>query len=214
MIENTYDHPLLRALHGLRTEVGLFFLSCYRMFAWRKEFRALARGDQKASAVMRIKRLLGLPVAVAPKFFYRRVQNIMKSCKNETSQYVVIPSGRKHFFGELYERAPFLKTKNCVFEGHSFAVTEDYEAYLENLYGDYRTLPPEEKREHHVLYGESRKYFFLCWMRLLTIVIDMDYDTIWLVGHFWERYGIRGLFPGMTMWMLECQDRIMNSFYS
>lgn len=152
VIENTYDYPLLRALHGLRTEVGLFFLSCYRMFAWRKEFRALARGDQKASAVMRIKRLLGLPVAVAPKFFYRRVQNIMKSCKNETSQYVVIPSGRKHFFGELYERAPFLKTKNCVFEGHSFAVTEDYEAYLENLYGDYRTLPPEEKREHHVLY--------------------------------------------------------------
>lgn len=152
VIENTYDQPLLRTFHGLRTEAGLFFLSCYRMFAWRKEFRALAKGDKKASFVMSVKRLIGLPFAIAPKFFYKRVQNCMKSCKDGTSRYVVIPSGRKHFFGELYERKSFLKTTAYPFEGQQFQVTEDYEHYLRNLYGDYRTLPPEEKREHHVLY--------------------------------------------------------------
>ena len=152
VIENTYDQAFFRTLHGLRTEAGLFFLSCYRMFAWRKEFRMLAQGDAKASAVMRIKRLMGLPFAIAPKFFYSRVQKRMKSCKNTDSKYVVIPSGRKHFFGEMYERSTFLQTEARAFEGHNFQVTKDYEHYLTNLYGDYRTLPPEEKREHHVLY--------------------------------------------------------------
>ena len=152
VIENTYDQAFFRTLHGLRTEAGLFFLSCYRMFAWRKEFRMLAKGDAKASAVMRIKRLMGLPFAIAPKFFYSRVQKRMKSCKNTDSKYVVIPSGRKHFFGEMYERSTFLQTEARAFEGHNFQVTKDYEHYLTNLYGDYRTLPPEEKREHHVLY--------------------------------------------------------------
>lgn len=152
VIENTYDQPLRRKIHGIRTEAGLFFLSCYRMYAWRKEFQALSKGDAAASKVMKVKRILGMPFAIAPEFFYRRVQKCMMSCQNQTSEYITIPSGRKHFFGELYRRASFMQTEKMEFEGHSFYVTKDYPHYLKNLYGDYMTIPPEEKREHHVLY--------------------------------------------------------------
>lgn len=152
VIENTYDNALLRGWHGLRVEAGLFFLSCYRMFAWRKELKQLAKGDKKASLVMLVKRVLGAPFALAPEFLYRRVQLCMRSCKNFNSRFITIPSGRKHFFGELYERGSFIQTEEMPFEGHEFAVTKDYDSYLKNLYGDYMTLPPEERREHHVIY--------------------------------------------------------------
>jgi lipopolysaccharide cholinephosphotransferase len=152
VIENTYNNPLRRKWHGIRVQAGLFFLSCYRMYAWREEFRMLSDGDASAARVMRLKRMIGAPFALAPKFLYRRVQNCMRCCKDEHSRYITIPSGRKHFFGELYERDTFMATQPMEFEHHSFLVTKDYPHYLENLYGDYMTLPPEEKREHHVLY--------------------------------------------------------------
>ena len=152
VIENTYDQAVLRKLHGLWVQAGLFFLSCYRMFAWRKEFRTLSKGDAKASLVTGIKSILGIPFAAAPGFFYRWVQKSMMCCKDDHSGYVTIPSGRKHFFGEMYEREAFMKIRPMPFQQYSFQVTEDYDHYLSNLYGDYMAVPPENQREHHVIY--------------------------------------------------------------
>lgn len=152
VIENTYDNPFRRRWHGIRSELGLFLLSCYRMFAWREEFMALASEDAEARRTMRVKQWIGAPFALAPQRLYRRVQRCLSGCRDDSSRFVTIPSGRKHFFGELYERAFLMQTEKMPFEGHAFAVTRDYERYLTRLYGDYRTIPPKEKREHHVIY--------------------------------------------------------------
>ncbi len=152
VIENTYDSKWRRYWHGFRVDAGLFLLSCYRMFLWRKEYLALAGDDASARRSMHIKQVLGAPLALMPGFFYRRVQRCMSECRDTHSKYVTIPSGRKHFFGELYERKQLLHTINMEFEGHLLSVTAAYDHYLSRLYGDYMTLPPEEKREQHVLY--------------------------------------------------------------
>lgn len=151
-IENTYDNPVKRKLHGILSELGLLILSCYRMYAWREEFLALADGNTKARLVFRMKGFLGMLAAPAHRFWYEKIQKCMMHCKDENSGYVVVPSGRKHFFGELYRRESFLKTVPMKFEDRMFPVTGDYDHYLKNLYGDYRKLPPEEQREHHVVY--------------------------------------------------------------
>lgn len=152
VIENTYDSKWRRYWHGFRVDAGLFLLSCYRMFLWRKEYLALAGDDASARRSMRIKQVIGAPIALMPRFFYQRVQRCMSECWNTHSKYVTIPSGRKHFFGELYEREQLLHTINMEFEGHLLSVTAAYDHYLSRLYGDYMTLPPEEQREQHVLY--------------------------------------------------------------
>lgn len=199
VIENTYNNAFLRKWHGLRTEAGLFFLSCYRMFAWRKEFKKLAEGDRNASLVMAVKRLIGMPFALAPDFFYRRVQNCMKSCRDTESEYITIPSGRKHFFGELYERKTFMQTQQMLFEGYSFAVSREYDHYLKNLYGDYMTLPPEEKREHHVIYdlkfpGEEKERLLDRGevQNLLLFMLDTFVD-------YCKKHGLRYYLVGGTL---------------
>jgi lipopolysaccharide cholinephosphotransferase len=63
-----------------------------------------------------------------------------------------VPSGRKHFFGELCERKPYMESAEMEFEGERFLFPKNYDDYLKNMYGNYMEIPPVEKREHHVLY--------------------------------------------------------------
>lgn len=152
VIENTYNNAIRRKWHGFCCELGLLVLSCYRMFLWREEFVALADGNKKALLAIRIKGLLGAFIAPTGKYWFKRVQRCLSRCKDGKSEYVVIPSGRNHFFGEMYNRESFLQTVPMKFENMELNVTKDYDFYLSNLYGNYMELPPESSREHHVIY--------------------------------------------------------------
>lgn len=52
-------------------------------------------------------------------------------------------------FRSLMERPIYGKKTEIPFEGVKFRVPEQYELYLEKIYGDYMALPPEEQRNHH-----------------------------------------------------------------
>jgi lipopolysaccharide cholinephosphotransferase len=86
------------------------------------------------------------------EYWYKKVQKCLMECRDENSRYVTIPSGRGHFWGELYEREPFLQLVDMQFEDLQLSVSADYDNYLRRLYGDYQKLPPESAREHHVIY--------------------------------------------------------------
>ena len=68
----------------------------------------------------------------------------------KTSHMVSIPSGRKHYFGELLPYSVFFPAQEATFEGHKCYLPNQVDVYLSNLYGaDYMQLPPEDKREVH-----------------------------------------------------------------
>lgn len=72
------------------------------------------------------------------------------ACKDSNSRLVTIPTGRKHFSGEIYERQNMCKFKKVPFETEHFNIPVWSKEYLRLFYGDYMKIPPVEKREKHV----------------------------------------------------------------
>ena len=62
-----------------------------------------------------------------------------------------IPTGRKYYNGEIFDKNVFLPVKKALFEGIEVYVPNDAHAYLTNLYKNYMELPPEDKRERHFI---------------------------------------------------------------
>ena len=79
-------------------------------------------------------------------------RKIYSLCKNEHSEFVCIPSGRKHYFGEMYPREGMMNTVAFPFEGHQWQVARDYDKYFTALYGSDYMTPPPEKREAHIIF--------------------------------------------------------------
>lgn len=130
VVENTYDNAFLRRLHGMRVEAGLLLLSCYRMYLWRNEFYKLSRGNKKAATMIHLKSFIGRLIAPTGKFWYAHVQRLMQMCSNDQSEYIVVPSGRKHFFGELKLRSDFLCAQKRKFEDREFLFPKNIDWYL------------------------------------------------------------------------------------
>ena len=153
ILENTYDNPVLRFFHGLSCDFNSLLLSCIRIHDRKAEYLALAEGNSKATSSIKLKSALGAPFAPFIRHRIRTTQKCFSRCKDNSSRFVTFPSGRKHFFGELYLREEYCKPEPAVFEGRDFFVPAGYDTYFKALYGpDYMTPPPPEKREAHVIY--------------------------------------------------------------
>ena len=68
-------------------------------------------------------------------------------------------SSSKHFgdgawpngMHDYYHESWIFPTVQIPFEGHEFNAPANYDAFLSHFYGDYMTLPPEDKRQTHYL---------------------------------------------------------------
>lgn len=81
------------------------------------------------------------------KNLYNFYDKIASSSKGNV--YCTIPTGRKWSKGECQRREVFFPPKKIIFEGIESYIPNDSHTYLKNLYGDYLTIPPVEKRERH-----------------------------------------------------------------
>lgn len=62
-----------------------------------------------------------------------------------------IPTGRKYYNGEIFDKNVFVPVKKALFEGLEVNVPNNTHLYLTNLYKNYMELPPVEKRERHFI---------------------------------------------------------------
>ena len=119
----------------------------------RKLMLEVAKDNPSVKRAFYLKVALGWFLSFLPADAWMRfVFRVYGQCKNDKSKYVSIPSGRQHYFKEMYLREGMAETVPMPFEGHRWQVPKDYDGYLKNLYGaDYMTPPPEAERESHVL---------------------------------------------------------------
>lgn len=148
-VENTYDSPVRRRLQGMQIEFLLLCASCVRIKNKTEKLLKYA-GKGKAARLIRIKTFLGTCLSFKTiTQWCRLIERKAAKCENEMSKYVSIPSGRKHFFGELYERESLFPPKEILFEGRRYFIMADTDAYLTKLFGDYMKIPAETERERH-----------------------------------------------------------------
>ena len=72
------------------------------------------------------------------------------ACKTENRQWG-IPTGRKYYCGEIFDKNVFVPVTKGLFEGLEVNLPQNTDKYLKNLYRNYMELPPVEKRERHFI---------------------------------------------------------------
>ena len=160
IIENTYDDPLLRKIHGFGCMALGFLQSCRKFYRDRKPLRKLLRDAGNSRQIREYRKAFEVKIAIgflvsflSMDAWTHLVDSWYGRCKNEHSRYVSVPSGRGHFFGELYLRKDFVRTVPMTYEGRPLQVAKNYDGYLRRLYGDYRKIPKKSRQEKHVFFA-------------------------------------------------------------
>lgn len=86
-----------------------------------------------------------------PKPTYTVTENINQRFSAPSHVLWGIPTGRKYYTGEVFDKNVFIPTIPAVFEGITVQIPNGYDIYLRNLYHDYMQLPPTDKRERHFI---------------------------------------------------------------
>lgn len=117
-----------------------------RKLLFKKQTRA-GSGKTKAKAVLKdILRVILSPISLVS--ICRAIENNAKKYDFASSSYI---AGIQWGYGpqEKVSKRAWMAPIELEFEGHTFPAPSNYDEYLSNLYGDYMTLPPENKRISH-----------------------------------------------------------------
>lgn len=148
-LENVPDFCVFRWIHGAVSDFLHLCCSCVKMNAKKERYFAYFE-DEKFLKTVKTKAFIGKCLS----FFSVHRWCVMSAhwdscCRNEKSKYVSFPSGRKHYFGEVFDRTTALPVKDVPFAGRSYLSMAQPDKYLRNLYGNYHRIPPVENREAH-----------------------------------------------------------------
>ena len=99
IMENIPDNIVLRKIHGFGSLVFGFIVSCRRFYKNRKFMLQMSQGIEDVQKVFKTKIALGFFFAFLPLHKWTRILDKWNSlCKNEDSEMVAVPTGRKHYF--------------------------------------------------------------------------------------------------------------------
>jgi lipopolysaccharide cholinephosphotransferase len=148
-IENVPDNKFIRRVMGYIANIFRIITLSLMFYENKTElFKKCFTKSYKTKLYYYIRYIIGMIFSVFPrKYLYDKYDEFVSSSKG--TKYCTIPTGRKMFHGETQPRDIFFPPSKAVFEGIEVNIPNDVDAYLAGLYGDYMTIPPEEKRERH-----------------------------------------------------------------
>lgn len=133
--DNVPDNPILRRIH---------FLEC---FLFRKIFwsQVGARTEKNEIKKLLYKIISKIPFGVVVRSYQKFIDRGQKR-KTELVRILTFPTPKK-VYG--YNRNWYTKLKKYKFDELVLPGAADFDGYLSVKYGDYMTLPPEDKRKVH-----------------------------------------------------------------
>lgn len=151
-LENAPNSVAIRTIHGILCMGTGLLLSCRNFYKNRILMKDIMKEHKQVRTIFHIKMCLGfLTSFFSLKTWTIITENIYSMCKDDNSKYLTVPSGRKHYFGELFLREDMGETRKVDFEGYKWNVPRNVEKYLKVMYGDYMQVPAVEDRESHII---------------------------------------------------------------
>lgn len=116
-----------------------------------KEARAKpGEGKTPARKVLKIPMIL-IARSVGTSRILKKLDSYAQTYKYDNSRYVGAVTYGIYGLGERCLREEVIDFAQVEFEGRTFCAPGCWDSYLTGIYGDYMTLPPEEKRVSHGL---------------------------------------------------------------
>ena len=151
ILENVFDNPVLRFIQKNASMALSFAVAAVRFYNNRELPPEIEAAEGREYRFKRLKLVLGRILRIVPlKKWIAWCGFWNSACCDRRTKLVAIPTGRKHFSKEIYRRKDMCRFRKAMFEGESVNIPVRAEKYLTDFYGDYMTLPPEDKREKHV----------------------------------------------------------------
>ena len=149
ILENIPQNPVIRTAKGLFCN-GLEFIAGQVALMEYYDGRAETNIQKEGNLITGIRKVTGSVFGVIPSgSWYNGIDKAVRDGKEST--LVGLPTGRKHYFGEILSKDVFYPPRYEEFCGMKVPVFNKVEKYLANLYGnDYMEIPPVEKRERHL----------------------------------------------------------------
>lgn len=152
ILENTFDNPVLRKMHGFVCMILRYALSCIRFKRNKDELLQFTINNPNLKKYIKRRLMLANLFSILPYEFWRKTTAWwVKLCSNDQSIYVAIPSGQYQYFREIYKRESYCSLVDSEFEKRKVKISADSDNYLRNLYGNYMKIPPVEKRQKHIM---------------------------------------------------------------
>ena len=89
-----------------------------------------------------------IPRIIGSKNLVKMIEKNAQTYDYDTSEYVIRMRWSPNGFTGALPKSVFEKDER-EFEGHTFVIPKGYDEFLTAFFGDYMTLPPEEKRVVH-----------------------------------------------------------------
>ncbi len=152
IIDNVPENILLQKIKGLWCNALMFASTQAYWFENRSnQLKKYMCKTKQGKRSYRIRMGIGFLCSIIPSWiWFNAVDNAIQY--NKASKFVGMPTGRKHYFGEIHPRDVLLPISYGLFCGERVPIPGKCDIYLKTLYGEhYMELPPENKREKHFI---------------------------------------------------------------
>lgn len=141
-----------RKIKGFISDLLHVICTCVLYSQYRsKKYLEFVSNNKEALRRYRFRLFIGTLCGIVPHkkwvYFFDR----FNSCSDNTG-FITIPSGRKRYFAETRKADVYFPIKYGLFEGRRVPICNNPHLYLQSLYNNYMDIPPEEKRERHLVY--------------------------------------------------------------
>lgn len=151
LLENVPNNIFIRKVKGFCCNSLMLGGSCAYWYEHRcTEIKRFMCGTGSGTRMYYLRMLLGWFCHFIPSWKWFNMTDIAIRHKKATG-LLGIPTGRKHYFGEVLPATAYLPVSYGLFEKVQVPLPGDYDMCLRNLYGDYWQIPPIEKRERHLV---------------------------------------------------------------